>query len=138
MITSASSSPPSVDALLPAASDLLRRLGVTENYKGFQYAAYAIALSAVDRNRLIQVTKQLYPDVAERFATNWSAVERNLRTVIAVAWKQNPSLLVHLSQSPLPGKPPCAQFLSLLSRHLLISDNNFPETCTSHIYVLPV
>ena len=105
----------SVELILPSAYSLLRRLGITENYKGFRYAAYAAALCALERERLLLVTKLLYPDVARRFGTTWKAAERNLRTVAAIAWTQNRDHLAYLSQSPLEQKPQCAQFLSILA-----------------------
>ena len=105
----------SVEPLLPAAYSLLHRLGVTENYKGFRYAAYAAALCALERERLLLVTKLLYPDVARRFGTTWKAAERNLRTVADIAWTRNRDYLAYLSQSPLEQKPQCAHFLSILA-----------------------
>lgn len=107
-----------IAALFPAASSLLYRLGITENYKGFRYAAYAAALCALEQDRLLLVTKLLYPDVARHFGTTWQAVERDLRTVVHIAWTHNPEFLLHLSQSPLNQKPQCAQFLAILSRSL--------------------
>ena len=108
----------SVELILPSAYSLLRRLGITENYKGFRYAAYAAALCALERERLLLVTKLLYPDVARRFGTTWKAAERNLRTVAAIAWTQNHDHLVNLSQSPLEQKPQCAQFQAILAHAL--------------------
>lgn len=107
-----------IEPLLPAAYTLLRRLGVTENYKGFWYAAYAAALTSIDPDSLLLVTKRLYPDVARRFGTTWKAVERNLRTVVYIAWAKNHDYLSCLSLSPLEQKPQCAQFLAILSRSL--------------------
>ena len=104
--------------LLPAAYDLLHHLGITENYKGFRYAAYAAALTSIDPDRLLLVTKRLYPDVARHFGTSWPAVERDLRTVINVAWKCSPVFLDHLAQTHLEHKPSCACFLAILSRSL--------------------
>ena len=93
-------------ALLASACDLLRRLGIPETYKGFQYAAYAAALCALSQDRLLLVTKRLYPDIAKRFDTSWSCVERDLRTVINVAWNRNPSFLTKLARCTLGTKPP--------------------------------
>ena len=56
-----------VAALIPSASALLHQLGITENYKGFRYAAYAASLCALDQDRLLLVTKRLYPEIAKRF-----------------------------------------------------------------------
>lgn len=100
------------------AYDLLRRLGVTAEYKGYAYAAYAVALCA-ERPELLQVvTKDLYPEVARRYRTTWHAVERNIRTVIAVAWKRNPAMLDHIAGGFLKDKPNAAQFLAVVTEEL--------------------
>ena len=43
--------------------ELLYRLGVTANYTGFFYTAYAVQLCAEHPDRLMLVTKWVYPDV---------------------------------------------------------------------------
>lgn len=68
---------------------MLWPLGATANYRGFSYTAYAVLLCVQQQDRLLLVTKWLYPDVAKRYGTNWKAVERNIRTVITVVWEQN-------------------------------------------------
>ncbi len=103
---------------LGQAYDLLRRIGVTADYKGYTYAAYAVALCA-ERPELLQVvTKDLYPEVARRYRTTWHAVERNIRTVIAVAWKRNPTVLDHIAGGFLLDKPNAAQFLAIAAEAL--------------------
>ena len=59
-----------------ATCDLLYQLGISANYKGFFHAAYAVSLCMERQDRLLLVTKWLYPDVAKRYRTNWKAVER--------------------------------------------------------------
>lgn len=61
---------------LNATCDLLYSLGVTANYKGFLHTTYAVSLCMERQDRLLLVTKWLYPDVARRYGTNWKAVER--------------------------------------------------------------
>lgn len=100
---------------MPAkAYDLLHRLGVTPNYTGFFHVAYAVLLCAQQPDRLLLVTKWLYPEVAKRYGTNWKAVERNIRTVSAVIWRENRPLLEELACRHLEQKPPNAQLLSIL------------------------
>ena len=69
--------------------DLLYQLGVTANYTGFFHTAYAISLCAEQPDRLLLVTKWLYPEVARQYGTNWKAVERNIRTVSCIIWREN-------------------------------------------------
>ena len=106
--------------------DMLCRLGATANYRGFSYTAYAVLLCVQQQDRLLLVTKWLYPDVAKRYGTNWKAVERNIRTVITVVWEQNRAMLEGLARRPLLQRPCAAQFLSILSNSLLCEQRAGP------------
>lgn len=99
--------------------ELLYQLGVTANYTGFFHTAYALQLCVECPERLLLVTKWLYPDVAKCYETTWKAVERNIRTVISVIWKKNQPLLEYWAHGPLSKKPCSAQFLSIVSATLL-------------------
>ena len=61
--------------------DLLYRLGITANYTGFFHMGYAVKLCCERPERLLMVTKWVYPEVAKHYQTNGRAVERNIRTV---------------------------------------------------------
>ena len=93
---------------------LLCRLGISANYAGFFQTAYAVELCLAEPERLLLVTKLVYLEVARRYGTNCGAVERNIRTVCGVAWKNNRRLLEQLAHKPLPQKPRNTQFLTIL------------------------
>lgn len=106
---------------------MLCRLGATANYRGFSYTAYAVLLCVQQQDRLLLVTKWLYPDVAKRYGTNWKAVERNIRTVITVVWEQNRAWLEGTGPPSRLLRSPCAaQFLSILSNSLLCEQRAGP------------
>lgn len=94
---------------------LLRRLGATEAYAGFPHMVYAVQLCISDPSRLSLITKQIYPEVAGRYGTNWRAVERNMRTMVSVAWKNDPLFLSELAGCPLKEKPDNRRFLAILA-----------------------
>ncbi len=94
---------------------LLRRLGVAENYTGFPYAVYAVQLSISDPSRLRLITKLIYPDVARQYGTTSQRVERNIRTVSAAAWENNPALLIRLAGCSLNRRPKNSRFLAILA-----------------------
>ena len=57
------------------AYHLLHRLGATANYTGFSYLVRALQLCAEKPERLLLVTKWLYPDVAkERTGRQWNGI----------------------------------------------------------------
>ncbi len=94
--------------------DLLYRLGVTANYTGFFHTAYAVSLCVEQPDRLLLVTKWLYPEVAKQYRTNWKAVERNIRAVSCIIWREGRSLLEELAHRRLEQKPRNAQMLAIL------------------------
>ena len=95
--------------------DILYRLGITADYIGFFHTSYAVYLDVLHPKRLLLVTKLLYPAVAKHYGTSWKCVERDIRTVIRIAWNSNRSLLVKLARRPLCEKPTPARFLAILS-----------------------
>lgn len=99
--------------------DLLYRLGITANYTGFFHTTFALQLCVEQPERLLLVTKWVYPDVAKRYKTNWKAVERNIRTVNGIVWEQNRPYLEELTGRGLPHKPSNAQLLAILVYSLL-------------------
>ncbi|MCI8849168.1 MAG: sporulation protein [Oscillibacter sp.] len=98
---------------------LLRRLGANATYKGFFLTAAAVWLCTTKQSSLLLVTKDLYPKVAQMYGTNWRAVERNIRTVSALAWEKNPALLQRLAGTALAQRPNASYFLAILSVSLL-------------------
>ena len=93
------------------AYHLLHRLGATANYTGFSYLVRALQLCAEEPERLLLVTKWLYPDVAKQYGTNWKAVE----------------LLEDLARRELSQKPCTAQLLAILHASLLPSGSSTDE-----------
>ncbi|WP_251319646.1 sporulation initiation factor Spo0A C-terminal domain-containing protein [Flintibacter muris] len=98
--------------------NLLYQLGVTANYTGFFYTAYAVSLCAEQPDRLLLVTKWLYPEVARQYKTTWKAVERNIRSVGVIIWQENRPLLEHLAHRNLDKKPRTTQMLAILASSL--------------------
>lgn len=97
---------------------LLNRLGITANYTGFFYIACAVEQCLANREKLLMVTKDLYPDIARRYKTNWKSVERNIRTAVGIAWRHNRLLLEELAQRPLARRPSPSELLAILTLSL--------------------
>ena len=97
-------------------------LGITPNYLGFYQAAYAVALCMKEPERLISVTKSIYPDVAKYFRTSAGSVERNIRTVARISLDSHSKVLSDLSSESLQKQPTVSQFLSLIVFYFLYSD----------------
>ena len=98
------------------AYSLLHQLGIASNYKGYIQAADTAWLAAQYPKKLSLVTKRLYPEVAKKYHTTWGAVERNIRTIINTAWKNNSKLLEEMAGQPLKARPETRQFISIMAR----------------------
>ena len=102
-----------------AIYSILYDLGVSAETTSFFHTAYAIRLATEDPQKLLLVTKWLYPEVARHYHTNWHAVERNIRTIVHLAWMRKPKHLEALAGRPLLDKPTSSQFLTILSNSLI-------------------
>ena len=101
--------------------DTLRLFGITRCYRGFQHTAYAIYLAVQDESRLEAVTKEIYMEAAFHFNCTWTAVERNIRTAVARAWKVNRPLLSEIAGYPLACTPTASEFIEILASYILRS-----------------
>lgn len=97
---------------------ILRQLGLSANYLGFYQMAWAVRLAREEPERLLLVTKTVYPEVARQFRTNWGAVERNLRTAVRIIWEANTPLLREVMGAGDWERPCTARFLALLTAYL--------------------
>lgn len=97
---------------------ILYSMGLTPNYKGYRQLAQVLQIAVEEPEALEAVTKRLYPAAARKCGTNWKAVERNIRTMIGIAWQTAPEQLERLSGYCLERRPRPAQFLAFLTYHL--------------------
>ena len=102
------------DELLTEIYELLYFLGLRAIRTYFFHTSFAVFLAVKNRERLLLVTKWLYPDVARHYGTNWNAVERNIRTAITAVWRENREGLSELAGYTLRKKPTPTQFITIL------------------------
>ena len=101
-------------------------LNIPPTYLGAHYLAYAELLVLEDQDRLTMVTKWLYPEVASHYRTSWKAVERNIRTVIAICWQQDRGArLSRILGIPFTEKPSPTGIIQLLAHYFLAQPESF-------------
>ena len=64
------------------ARQVLMELGMPFNLKGNERLVCALAMAAQEPSVVSAITKNLYPEVAKRFAETTSMTERNIRSAI--------------------------------------------------------
>lgn len=90
-------------------------LGIRSTYKGYHYLVASLELALQNENDLLFFTKTIFPEVAAKYHTNISCVERNIRTVIHNCWNSNcRQRLLDISPYPLEAPPSVGEFLDIL------------------------
>lgn len=98
---------------------ILRELGVPEHLSGYGYLVEAVLLVRRDSSYLRRVTLALYPELAEKFGTTPSAVERGIRHAIETAWTRASLEAVERyfgnTICPRKGKPVNSEFIARIA-----------------------
>lgn len=71
-----------------SVTKLLHGLGVPSHIKGYQYIREGVLLMYEKPDIVGAITKELYPEIANRFDTTVSRVERAIRHAIEVSWNR--------------------------------------------------
>jgi two-component system response regulator (stage 0 sporulation protein A) len=71
-----------------AITKILHELGIPSHIKGYQYIREGIGIVYNRPETVGGITKELYPELAEKFDTTVSRVERAIRHAIEVSWNR--------------------------------------------------
>lgn len=91
----------SLDVLV---TSILQKMGIPSNIKGFRYLRDAILMVHYQPEYLSAVTKELYPEIAKKYSTTSSRVERAIRHAIQVAWNKGNIGFIEKLFGSVPGK----------------------------------
>ncbi|MBM7698057.1 sporulation transcription factor Spo0A [Kurthia huakuii] len=107
---------------------LIKEIGIPAHIKGYGYLREAIQMVYLDVDLLSSVTKILYPDIAEKFDTTSSRVERAIRHAIEVAWNRgNYEAIADLfgySSHHMKQKPTNSEFIAMVADKLRVEMMN--------------
>ena len=103
---------------------IIHEIGVPAHIKGYQYLREAIMIAVDDMDVINAVTKVLYPEVARRYATTPSRVERAIRHAIEVAWDRGDLETLQkffgYTVSNTKGKPTNSEFIAMIADRLVL------------------
>lgn len=103
-------------------TNLIHEVGVPAHIKGYQYLREAIIMVVNDIDVINQITKSLYPKIANTFNTTPSRVERAIRHAIEVAWGRGQQEVVEnifgYTISAAKGKPTNSEFIAMIADKL--------------------
>lgn len=103
-------------------TNMIHEIGVPAHIKGYQYLREAIMMVVNDIDIINQITKQLYPEIAQKYHTTPSRVERAIRHAIEVAWGRGQQDVVEnifgYTISAAKGKPTNSEFIAMIADKL--------------------
>ncbi|MBT2754794.1 sporulation transcription factor Spo0A [Mesobacillus foraminis] len=117
--SSAEQKPKNLDASI---TSIIHEIGVPAHIKGYLYLREAISMVYNDIELLGSITKVLYPDIAKKYNTTASRVERAIRHAIEVAWSRGNidsiSSLFGYTVSMSKAKPTNSEFIAMVADKL--------------------
>ena len=113
-------------------TSIIHEIGVPAHIKGYQYLREAIMIAVEDLDVINAVTKVLYPEVAKRFSTTPSRVERAIRHAIEVAWDRGDLETLQkyfgYTVSNSKGKPTNSEFIAMIADRLILERRSHGRT----------
>lgn len=113
--------------LKQAITSLLHSLGIPSHIKGYMYIRDSIDLMYNNPSMMGAITKELYPEIAERYDTTSSRVERAIRHAIEVSWSRGDyDVMESLFGNSVDydrAKPTNSEFIATLADKLRIDAN---------------
>lgn len=102
----------------------IKELGISANLMGYHYIRYGVELIIKDFSLINSITKRLYPQIAQKYNTTASRVERIIRHTIEAGWlKANEDVTKRLfgySISADKGKPTNSEFIVTVADYILM------------------
>jgi two-component system, response regulator, stage 0 sporulation protein A len=112
--------------LSASITSIIHEIGVPAHIKGYMYLREAISMVYNDIELLGSITKVLYPDIAKKFNTTASRVERAIRHAIEVAWSRGNidsiSSLFGYTVSMSKAKPTNSEFIAMVADKLRLEN----------------
>ena len=103
-------------------------VGIPAHIKGYQFLREAIKLTINDPLIINNITKRLYPSIADIYETSASKVERAIRHAIEVAWNkgkiENINDVFGLKVYDTNEKPTNGEFIALVADKMLLDGQN--------------
>lgn len=98
---------------------IIKEIGVPAHIKGYAFLREAIQMVYTDVELLGSVTKVLYPEIATKYNTTPSRVERAIRHAIEVAWNRGNydviSKMFGYTVHHLKSKPTNSEFIAMIA-----------------------
>lgn len=120
-------SKPTYENLDLEISQILHNLGIPSHIRGYKYIKDGILIMLNNDETISYITKEIYPQIAIKYETTSSRVERAIRHAIEVSWLRGDLSLMEdlfgFSVNCDKAKPTNSEFLSTVTERLKYNNN---------------
>ena len=92
---------------------IVRQFRVTSRYKGYLLIIDATFLYL--EKDFIQITKDIYPVLAQKYHMSTTSIERNIRTIIEICWRNDRRAVQNLFGYELTKCPTNSEFIEAIA-----------------------
>ena len=125
-ITSSSFSKTKSKVIEEQITTVFLTIGIPAHIKGYQYLREAIKLTFDNPNLINNITKELYPTIAQKFETTPSKVERAIRHAIEIAWNrgriESINTIFGIKVYNNADRPTNSEFIALVADKMLLDN----------------
>lgn len=108
-------------------TDLLHSLGIPSHIRGYQYIKEGILIVYRNSNMISYITKDVYPEIAKKYDTTPTRVERAIRHAIEISWNRGDiNLMEDIFGNSLNvnrDKPTNSEYLTTIADRLKVKNN---------------
>ncbi len=110
-------------------SSILHNLGIPSHVKGYKYIREGIMLLYSSEDTMHLITKEIYPEIALKFNTTSSRVERAIRHAIEISWiRGDLKLMENIFGNSIDferSRPTNSEFLTTIADRLKLKNRQF-------------
>ena len=108
-------------------TDLLHNLGIPSHIRGYQYIKEGVQIVYQSTSNVTYITKDVYPEIAKRFNTTPTRVERAIRHAIEISWSRGDiNLMENIFGNSINinrDKPTNAEYITTIADKLKVDSN---------------
>lgn len=101
---------------------IMKELGMSPSLKGYHYIGDAIFMIIKNQEKILQIGKLIYTQIANEYETNICAVERSIRTAIEIVIKNGNIEVIQkifgYTINPDKGKPTNKEFIVTIAEKI--------------------
>lgn len=127
------------DSINKKITRIMHTVGIPAHVKGYHFIREAIEMVIANPALIGQITKTLYPEIAIKFHTSTSKVERAIRHAIEIGWNRGNSEAVDeifgYTISSNKCKPTNSEFIAMIADYIIINEENDEGMINKPIYL---